>query len=172
MKRFSLSILLSLFAVCGHAQTVPDEAAQLAGILVENNWNTLEQSFPTMAAGLEDKLRNSGVSANTAHIFSTEIRNAITHETLTQAISLSLADQFSIDELHEILGFMQSKTGKKFQTAVGHPDFTKPYFMPIVKQACDATIRQVEGLDRFVVSAGCAQIQLSGNAPRYASRGM
>jgi len=159
MKRFLSALFLALASFTTFAQPpAPTESHQLANRLVSDNWDNLKKNFPSMAHKLETQLQAVGVSAGAAHIVSGEFQRAITRESLSQALSQSLEHDFSPDELHEILLFVSSGTGQKFQRFLSHMDNNLIYLTPIIHQACKASIGQINGVDRFVVTAGCAQL--------------
>lgn len=160
MKRFLFAAFLTFASLAASAQPpAPPESRQLANRLVNDNWDNLKKSFPTLAHKLEDQLQSVGVSAGAAHIVSGEFQRAITRESLSVALSQSLEHDFSPDELHEILQFVSSGTGQKFQHFLSHMDSNLVYLTPIIHQACNASIGQINGVDRFVVTAGCTQLE-------------
>lgn len=163
MQRFARSLFLSAFLcavpLLAAAQPVSDDTLQLAHTLVNSNWETMQKPIQAMESGLEEKLRNVGVTPDAAHLFGSEMQRAATREALAQAIAASLSADFTSEELQQIQTFVESPAGMKFQNFINHPAVLSGYFAPIVKQACDNTLPQVNGSDRLVMSVGCRHIQ-------------
>jgi hypothetical protein len=170
MLRFARSLLLSVFLcsvpLLASAQPVSDDTLRLAHTLVNSNWEAMQKPIQAMESGLEEKLRNVGVTPDAAHLFGSEMQRAATREALAQAIAASLAADFTTEELLQIQTFVESPAGMKFQNFISHPAVLSGYFAPIVKQACDSTLPQVNGSDRLVMSVGCRHIQAQVGQPQ------
>jgi hypothetical protein len=163
MQRFAHALFVSVF-LCSvpqlaAAQPISDDTLQLAHTLVYGNWEAMQKPIQAMESGLEEKLRNVGVTPDAAHLFGSEMQRAATREALAQAIAESLTADFTTEELQQIRIFVASPAGTKFQNFINHPATLSGYFAPIVKQACDSTLPQVNGSDRLVMSVGCRHIQ-------------
>lgn len=159
MFRIIALLFLCSLPFSASAQAASEDTLQLSRNLVSSNWGAMQKPIEAIKADLEGKLIQVGVTQDAAHLFSIEMQRAATQEALAQSIAVSLNNEFTPEEIQQIRTFIESPTGMKFQNFVNHPAALAGYFTPIIRQACDNTIPQVNGTDRLVVSVGYRQIQ-------------
>jgi len=157
MKRYACLAMLAASCAWAPAQPVSPDALRIAELLAGANWQSLERSIPLLTAGMEAKLKASGLGDQLSKVFAQEVEHSMTRENVTRAIARGLSDSFSGDELKQLDGFWTSPLGQRY-IAFQQQLMANPKFMsPILKQACASAGKQLEGADRDTLNAICAK---------------
>lgn len=157
--RHTLIICLLGVASSVAAQPVAFDSVRLADTIMETGWSTLEQALPLLISGFESQLKAGGVTESGARIFGEEFRRSLTKDNLSKAYAVAVTAKLSPEEIREVNGFLQSKTGQKYlslsKELASNPAFVKP----IVKQACGGAMQRLDaGADRSNIAGMCNQL--------------
>jgi hypothetical protein len=154
-----LGFVFCLLCCSGWAQNTSAEAARLADTLTENSWKAFEQLLPTVKAVRQSQLKTEGATEKASAALSSELGRFFTRENFSRVEAQFLADSFTEAELKEMSAFFQSQLGQKYLHFDGGSAFDKKYFEPMLKQACDAAIAQLDPLDRGSINRSCGRFK-------------
>lgn len=156
MKHMAAVALFLVFSDA-NAQSVSYESVRLSELFVESAWQSQEQALEAMLPGLETQLRQAGATERGASVFALELKKALNRESIGKALALFIDQKLTTDEMKELATFMKSNLGQKYLQLSRDLSTNIAVIGPIIKQACTASLRNLEAQDRKSVEAQCTQ---------------
>lgn len=158
MKLAAVFLALSaVSAVSVRAQEVTNASMQIAQITMDRNWESTQRSLPSLLGQLETKFRQQGVSVPGAAVFTEELLKVVTKDSFVRLYARTIATNYTDEEQRQVLVFLQSPAGTKFQQLKFGEDVS-PLLRPIVRQACAGVIARTSGQDQQEFHKVCAGI--------------
>lgn len=153
-KTLAALALCCATSLCAAQAKVP-EAKQLADMLIESNWPTVQATFPMLFAGMEANLKRS-MTENSAKTFREKLAERLTRENISRVYAESLSQQFDAEEISEIATFFRSPTGKKYLRSNSDVSKNAKMMLPVVREACESAAQDLSGNDKVAMSSVCA----------------
>jgi hypothetical protein len=156
MKKQLLIYILALFLVPHvKAQGFSFESVQLATILIEQNWKTVESSMGLMSAGLRDNLEKNGATKEAARVFMDDFGKGLNKDSFTKAYAEILNKEMNPQEIAQVYAFVNSPVGKKFYQLFSDDKQGIALLAPVIKSACESSSKKLGFFDRGSLNSLC-----------------
>lgn len=140
------------------AQVSSDDSTRLVDILVEAQWQNVEQMKPIVVANLRQSMQAKGMSANMARIFSEEYDKAFSKNALKESIRRYVEKVFSSQEISDLVVFFASPTGQKYMAVFLNMANRTALAIPVLEQACANTRPRLSDPERSALGRICHEV--------------
>ena len=157
MKSILTAFFFSLVSGLAPAQNVSYEAVRVADMLTDSGWQNLEQTLPALISAMEARLRVDGATEKAARVFGAEVKKSMNRDAVAKAMAVAITKRMSSEEVKELAAFLQSGAGSKYLQMQKDILADASLVAPMLRQACEASARQLNDVERGTISATCSK---------------
>jgi hypothetical protein len=158
-KLIFIIFFLSILSPKIFAQNVSYDSVQLANLLVERQWSSLDQIVKLMEPGLTKELEKSGATIDASRILIEEMYKNFNKNNVGRGFAKFISDEFTPSEVKQLLEFWQSPVAEKYMKLVSSEKQAAAIVSFVMKEACASANNKLSFFDRGSINQSCRGLQ-------------